>query len=89
MTKLNISKSDPVFLSFDGEILECFFEDGSKRIHVAFIQGIELGPNQKGKRMLTFKLNRAPIFLWADEDVVEQVNALIAEIQKAKASFKP
>lgn len=88
MTKLNISKDDPTFLVFDGEILECFFPDGSKRIHVAFIKSIELGPNQKGKHMLTINLKREPIFLWADEEIIGNLNELIAEIQKAKAAIK-
>jgi len=88
MTKLNLSRSDPTFLAFDGEILECLFEDGSKRLHIAFIKGIELGPNQKGKHMLTINLNRAPIFLWVEEEFIGRLGELIAEIRNAKASFK-
>jgi hypothetical protein len=88
MLKVTLSGSDPTILVFDGEILECFFIDGSKRFHITHIKGIQFEPDNKGKYMLTIKLTRDPIFLWVDEAAAAKVKELIAELQKAMASFK-
>ena len=89
MQRFNLSKQAPTFVGFDGEVLEFFFIDGSKRLHAAFIQGIQVDPpNNKGMHMLTVKLKHEPLFLWADEDVIPKVNELIAEVQKAMDAHK-
>ena len=88
MLKVRLSGSDPTILVFDGEILECFFIDGSKRFHITHIKGVQLEPNNKGKYMLTINLVRDPLFLWVDEAAAAKVKELIAELQKAMASLK-
>jgi hypothetical protein len=88
MIKVKISESDPTILAFDGEILECFFVDGSKRFHVTHIRGFQFEPNNQGKHSLTIKLEEDPIFLWVDEAAVPKVKELIAEVLKATTSFK-
>jgi len=70
-------------VAFDGEVLECFFMDGSRRYHITRIKGIQLEPGKKGKYMLTIKLKYDPVFLWANEEDVPKVNELIAEVQRA------
>jgi hypothetical protein len=88
MIKIKLSEPDPTILVYDGEILECFFMDGSKRFHITHIKGFQLESNNKGKYLLTIKLKYDPVLLWVDEAGVAKVNELIAEVQKAAASFK-
>lgn len=88
MIKIRFSDTDPTILVFDGEILECFFMDGSKRLHITHIKGFQFESNNKGKYLLTFKLKYDPLLLWVDESSVAKVNELIAEVQSSMASFK-
>lgn len=89
MIKVKISEATPIILTFDGEVLECFFDEGgSKRFHVAHIKGIQLDANNKGKHLLTIKLKSDQVFLWVDEDALANVNLLLGPLQKAIASFK-
>jgi hypothetical protein len=88
MLKIRLSETDPTILIFDGEILECFFMDGSKRFHVSHIKGFQFESNNKGKYLLTIKLKYDPLLLWVDESNVAKVNELIAEVQRSMASFK-
>jgi len=87
MIKVKLSEPDPTILAFDGEILECFFVDGSKRFHISHIKGFQLEPNNKGKYLLTIKLLYDPVLLWADEAGVAKVKALIAEVQTAIVAY--
>jgi hypothetical protein len=86
--KIRLSETDPTILVFDGEILECFFMDGSKRIHITHIKGFQFESNTKGKYLLTIKLKYDPLLLWVDESSVAKVNELIAQVQSSMASFK-
>ena len=88
MIKIKLSETDPTILVFDGEILECFFMDGSKRFNVAHIKGFQFESNNKGKYLLTIKLKYDPLLLWVDESNVAKVNELIAQVQSSMASFK-
>jgi hypothetical protein len=88
MIKLRLSEMDPTILVFDGEILECFFMDGSKRLHITHIKGFQFESNNKGKYLLTIKLKYDPLLLWVDESSVAKVNELIAQVQSSMASFK-
>lgn len=89
MYKIKLSEATPTLLVFDGEILECFFDEGgSKRIHIMHIKGIQLENTGKGKNLLTIKLKYDPVLLWVDDGAVAKVNELVADIQKAAASLK-
>jgi hypothetical protein len=88
MIKISLSETDPTILVFDGEILECFFMDGSKRFHITHIKGLQLEPNNKGKYLLTIKLKYDPLLLWVDESNVAKVNEMIAQVQSSMTSFK-
>jgi len=88
MVKVKLSEPDPTILVFDGEILECFFVDGSKRFHISHIKGFQLEPNNKGKYLFTIKLLYDPVLLWADEAGIAKVKALIDEVQTAMAAYK-
>lgn len=88
MLKIRLSEADPTILVFDGEILECFFMDGSKRFHVAHIKGFQFESRDKGKYLLTIKLKYNPLLLWVDESNAAKVNELIAEVQSSMTSFK-
>ncbi len=87
MIKIKLAEPDPTILVFDGEILECFFIDGSKRFHITHIKGFQLEPNNKGKSLLTIKLKDDPLLLWVDDASLPKVNEMITEIQKVAASF--
>ena len=88
MIKFNLSKESPTIVAFDGEVLELFFIDGSKRLHVAHIKGLELKTEKAGKHLFTIKLKYDPLLLWVDDEALPKVNELIAEIQKGIASFQ-
>jgi len=88
MIKVRLSESDPTILSFDGEVLECFFIDGSRRFHISHIEGVQFEPNNKGKYLLTIKLKHSPLLLWVDEAGAAKVRELAAEMQKGMGSTK-
>jgi hypothetical protein len=86
---IKLSETTPAILAYADGVLECFFDEGgSQRMHVSHIQGIQLEASGQGKYLMTIKLKRSPVVLWVDQDRVAKVNELIAELQKAKASFK-
>ena len=87
MIKIKLSGPDPTILVFDGEILECFFMDGSKRFHITHIKGFQFESNNKGKYLLTIKLKYDPVLLWVDETDEAKVKELIAEMQKAAVAY--
>ena len=82
MTTIKIS--DAAILKFDGEVLDIF---PHQRIHVSQLK-IELAADRHGKHTL----NVGDIFsskdISVDENAVQKINLLIAEVQKAKAEFK-
>ena len=89
MNMIKLSEATPSILAFENGVLECFFDEGgSKRIHIMHIKGIQLEASGKGKYLLTIKLQHDQMLLWVDEGALSKVNELIAEIQKAMASFK-
>ncbi len=61
--KIKLSESDPTILTLEDDVLECFFADGSKRIHVIHIKGIALSTDNKGKHLLTIQLKHDNLFL--------------------------
>ena len=88
MIKIKPSETEPTILAFDGEILECFFMDGSKRVHITHIKGIQLNQEDKGKHLLDIGLKYDHIYVQVDEEAFAKVNELIAGVQNAKAAFK-
>jgi hypothetical protein len=89
MNMIKLSEATPSILSFENGVLECFFDEGgSKRVHIMHIKGMGLEASGKGKYLLTIKLQRDQMLLWVDEGAQSKVIELIAEVQKAMASFK-
>ncbi len=89
MFKVKLSEATPTILAFDGEILECFFDEGgSRRIHITHIKSIKFETTGKGKHLLTIQQKYEPISLWVDEDAVSKVNDCAAQIQKAITFFQ-
>ena len=79
-----LSDAIPVILTFDGQVLECFFDEGgSKRIHVSHIRSIRLEPQKPGKSLLTIQLKRDQMLLWVDDANLPSVNPLLTEVDKA------
>ena len=81
--RVTLSTSIPTILSLDGDVLECFFDEGgSRRIHVAHIKAVKLDPPGKDKRLLTIELKRDPVLLWTDEAAVPQLNVLLEQLRR-------
>ncbi len=77
-----LSDSVPVILSYDAQVLECFFDEGgSKRTHISHIRSIRLEPQKAGKYLLTIQLKRDQMLLWVDEKYLPSVNQLLADVQ--------
>jgi hypothetical protein len=80
--KIMLSGTPPSVLTFDDDVLECFFPDGSTRIHVIHIKGIELA-DSKGKSLLTIHLMHKDLFIWVDEKQIAPVKELVDQIKQA------
>ncbi len=79
-----LSDAIPVILTFDGQVLECFFDEGgSKRVHVSHIRSIRLEPQKSGKHLLTIQLKRDQMLLWVDDQNLPSVSPLLAELENA------
>ena len=83
MKKIIASEESPTVLSFEDDILECFFMDGSTRLHVIHIKGIELNKDSKGKNLLTIHLKHKDLFIFVDEGPFEEVEEMVDKIKKA------
>jgi hypothetical protein len=81
--RIRLSETSPAVLSYDNEVLECFFIDGSTRIHVIHLKGIELATDGNGKHLLTIQLKYKNLFLPIDEEPFEKVKALIDQVKLA------
>ena len=90
MFRIKLSEATPTILAFDGEILECFFDEGgSKRIHIMHVMGIQLEAAGNEKHLLTIKLKRDSLLLWVDDEAVAKVNEYVSQIQKAMTFIHP
>ena len=77
-----LSGTPPTVISFNEGVLECFFEDGSTRVHILHVKGIELADN-KGKYLLTIHLRRRDLFIWVEEKQLAPVKELVDMINQA------
>ena len=82
--QIKLSDAIPTILDFDGQVLECFFDEGgSKRVHVSHIKGVNMdAQDHQGKRLLTVQLKHDQLLLWVDAARVPQINALLAALHK-------
>ncbi len=83
MNEIITSAESPTILTFEDNILECFFMDGSTRLHTIHIKGIELSTNNNGKHLLTIQLKHKSLFINADEKPLEEVKALVGQIKQS------
>ena len=89
MFKVKLSEATPTILAFDGEILECFFDEGgSRRVHITHIKSILFETTGKGKHLLTIQHKYEPISLWVDDEAVVKVTECVSQIQKAMTNFQ-
>ena len=82
---VQLSGNPPTVLVFDDDVLECFFEDGSTRIHIIHIKGIELA-DSNGKYLLTIHLRRKDLFVWVNQKDLSPVKELVDHIKQTMAS---
>ena len=78
---ITIDGTPPTVIRFDGDVLECFFEDGSVRVHVIHIKGIELADSQ-GKFLLTIHLRRRDLMIWVETKQGAPVKELVDRIKQ-------
>ena len=96
MITLNLLKDDNEIVVFDGTVLEVFTPSNSddpgnlgNRIHIAHVENIELKPSRKGDHYtLVVKTSAQEQEFWIDQATLERANALISEVQRAKAAFQ-
>ena len=84
---IKLTGTPPVVLNFQDDVLECFFEDGSTRVHVIHIKAIDLADN-KGKYLLTIHLNNNDLFIWVDAKQIVPVRELIDQLKQAMAAYR-
>ena len=85
---VKLSGTPPTTLAFDNDVLECFFEDGSTRIHIIHIKGIELADNN-GKYLLTIHLMRRNLFIWVEGKELAPVKELVDQIKQEMTGNAP
>jgi len=86
--KIIASEESPTVLSFEDDVLECFFLDGSTRLHIAHIQDIQLSMDNKHKHLLTIQLKRKNLFIFVDEKPFADVEELVKQVKKAISKGK-
>jgi len=72
-------------LALENNVLECFFQDGSTRVDVIHLKGIDLTENN-GKYLLTIHFLRRDVFIWVAENELAAVNELIKQVKQAVAA---
>jgi hypothetical protein len=76
-------------LDFDGEVLEVFYGDDSKRIHIGHIQSIQVATDRKGNRTLHVKTVVGEIpYIPFEQPLSVKVDEFVAEVEKAMATFR-
>lgn len=89
MITIKLAEDFPIVLSFDGSVLEVFQDIESNRIHVSWIDKIQLKTDKKGKHSLDIYTNGdSSMENEVDEKAFPKIVQLIADIQKAKAEFR-
>ncbi len=90
VTTIKLAEDFPLVLSFDGKVLELFQDVSSNRIHVTWIQSLQLKTDKKGKHTLDINALGDSNLLGnpVDESSFGKVTDLIAEVDKAKSGFK-
>jgi hypothetical protein len=84
---LTLSGNPPTVIRFDQDVLECLFEDGSTRVHVVHLKGLELADN-RDKYLLTIHLNRRDLLVWVDNKQLAVVKELVDQVNQAISAFK-
>ena len=82
---VTLSGTPPTVLALENNVLECFFQDGSTRVHVIHLKGIDLTENN-GKYLLTIHFLRRDVFIWVAEDELAAVKELIERVKQAMAA---
>jgi hypothetical protein len=90
MTTVRPTEAYPAIIAFDGTVLEVFRMSSSERMHISLIEKLEVKTDKKGTHRLD--INAAGGYtmqgLLVDDQALPRINALIAEVEKAKAQFK-
>ena len=90
MIAIKLSADFPLVLTFDGTVLELFEDVESNRIHISWIDKLQLKTDKKGMHTLDINTYGDSSLEGneVDEKAFPKVTQLIAEVQKAKAEFQ-
>jgi len=87
--RLKPSEQSPVFLTFDGEVLEVFWGDKSNRVHVSQLKDAQINTDRRGNYTLVIKTVVGQIpYHPVDEQNYAKATEMVAEIQKVMATFR-
>ncbi len=88
MTVVNFPNLEQI-VAFDGTVLEIFYGYQSRRIHAAHLKNMQVTTDRKGNLTLHIVTIASEIpYLSFDNQLLDKVNALVAEVQAAMSSFK-
>ena len=89
MITVRISEESHDILTWDGQVLEHFGVDNSRRVHVGNIISIQVATDRHGTHQLTGKtiVTNLPQLI-IEEKALAQANELVAEVQKAITANK-
>jgi hypothetical protein len=87
MIILRTSESSHHILTWDGQVLEHFGGESSRRVHVGVLTSIVVNADRHNTHELTFKTVVGSVLsILIDEKALAKANELVAEVQKAIAS---
>ena len=96
--QLSRQNQEKLIVTFDANVVRYFSvmdvrtsSGGSGRIHVGHIKSIEIATNRKGKPalLITTKFNAPFSNDEIDNEALDKVRELVAEVQRAMQSTKP
>ena len=90
MVAIKLAEDFPLVLTFDGFVLELFEDVESNRIHISWIDKMELKTDKKGKHSLDIYTSGDSSLEGneVDENALPKVTQLITDVQKAKAEYR-
>ena len=90
MNTIRPAVEKPLVMRLNGDVLEFFRISDYLGYHVSFIKKLELRTDKKGAHFLDISLDYSYSYrdISVDEEAVQKVASLIAEVEKAKAAFR-
>ena len=88
MLRINFADLDRI-LTFDGEVLEIFYDTQSNRIHIGHIQNIEVTTDRKGGQELRIDTKFGTVSsMPLEPSLASMVNELVTQVRSAMAALR-